>query len=156
MVNEASNLPPTLYWRCPSVSAGGRLSIGACSVGAAQICLEISLKYVKARAIWSSWFTIHFLIGVPGKAAVRENHRGAASHAVQTGGHGREDHLRATGLEVRTQSRSNTAFHHGLVLVRSDKQRYCWTKVTLLPPPSAPSLRRSPPTSVRRMISNVK
>lgn len=28
---------------------GGRLSIGACSVGAAQICLEIALKYVRER-----------------------------------------------------------------------------------------------------------
>ncbi len=26
---------------------GGRLSIGACSVGAAQACFEIALQYVK-------------------------------------------------------------------------------------------------------------
>ena len=29
--------------------SGGRLSIGACSVGAAQVCLEIAIKYVKVR-----------------------------------------------------------------------------------------------------------
>jgi len=28
--------------------SGGRLSIGACSVGAAQACFEIAVKYVKA------------------------------------------------------------------------------------------------------------
>jgi len=28
---------------------GGRLSIGACSLGAAQACFEIALQYVKER-----------------------------------------------------------------------------------------------------------
>lgn len=28
---------------------GGRLSIGACSVGAAQACFEIALQYVKVK-----------------------------------------------------------------------------------------------------------
>ena len=33
-------------------NAGGRLCIGACSLGAAQVCTEISLQYVKVNGFY--------------------------------------------------------------------------------------------------------
>lgn len=40
---------------------GGRLSIGACSVGAAQACFEIALQYVKVRQCTARFSCINLI-----------------------------------------------------------------------------------------------
>ena len=70
---------------------GGRLSIGACSLGAAQACFEIALGYVKVQT--QSTIDEHFsyMLCLIGAQAVQEVHRRLPGHAVQVGRHGRQE-----------------------------------------------------------------